>query len=824
MQKLIFFWLLLSVTFSATGQKLWQKQGYLLKYPDCYASDKIEKAFVPPPAEIMNSLKSGNKRSEIIVSYSLFPPEAKLAFDYAKSIWEGLIDSPVPIYIQANWRTKGDNVLGSCGPTDFEKNFDGAPFKNIYYPISLVEKIRGVELTGPERPDMIAEFNKDIDWYFGTDGNTPTLMYDFVSVVLHEIGHGLGFTGFFFALDLTGGYSWFDWGDATSFDKLVVNANSESLIDSSLFSNPSVSLKNQLVSNALYSNSPVAIAMGNRSRPRLYSPSVWDDGSSVYHLNDATYPSGTINTLMTHSYGRGEATHHPGPVTLGIMADLGWKNMKFDHIPLKDMETIAPLNFEVKITSDYLFDLSEIYLVYSVDSFSTTPDSIPLLSTDLNLFETSLMANSGTTVLQYYITAADTMNRVFRYPSEAPNEFFEISFGPDNILPTIDHESIPYFFDTGHDLFFVARVEDNIGIDTVYVEYSINGTAQQPFGLFPDSGSLYTGIFPLSSDQLNDKDEISYQIIAIDASTKGNIRKFPLRNTISFPIEKMFNPVTSYKNLFESDTNDFILHDFRIYLDEGFQNGALHSPHPYPSPDEDNVELNFSTTLKFPVILNDNAKMSFDEIVLVEPGSKGTEFGDFEFWDYVIVEGSKDKGNTWLPLTDGYDSRKHQIWEDSFNSSIADMNSTTVGSSDLYINNQIDMLANGNFSSGDTILIRFRLFSDPYSHGWGWAIDNLVIQSQLTTSDAVLSPGNIRVYPNPFTGIFNVVAESNDLIDLLQFEVYNMQGQKIHSEHHNNVTGYVTSEIKIENGNTGLYLLVVKENGRQVLSKKIIHN
>jgi hypothetical protein len=145
--------------------------------------------------------------------------------------------------------------------------------------------------------------------------------------------------------------------------------------------------------------------------------------------------------------------------------------------------------------------------------------------------------------------------------------------------------------------------------------------------------------------------------------------------------------------------------------------------------------------------------MSFDEIVLVEPGSKGTEFGDFEFWDYVIVEGSKDKGNTWLPLTDGYDSRKHQIWEDSFNSSIADMNSTTVGSSDLYINNQIDMLANGNFSSGDTILIRFRLFSDPYSHGWGWAIDNLVIQSQLTTSDAVLSPGNIRVYPNPFNGI-----------------------------------------------------------------------
>ncbi|MCK7534680.1 MAG: hypothetical protein MZV63_28610 [Marinilabiliales bacterium] len=44
---------------------------------------------------------------------------------------------------------------------------------------------------------MNATFNKEVKWYFGTDGNTPELLYDFVTVVLHEIGHGLGFTGFF---------------------------------------------------------------------------------------------------------------------------------------------------------------------------------------------------------------------------------------------------------------------------------------------------------------------------------------------------------------------------------------------------------------------------------------------------------------------------------------------------------------------------------------------------------------------------------------------------------------------------------------------------
>ena len=32
------------------------------------------------------------------------------------------------------------------------------------------------------------------------------------------------------------------------------------------------------------------------------------------------------------------------------------------------------------------------------------------------------------------------------------------------------------------------------------------------------------------------------------------------------------------------------------------------------------------------------------------------------------------------------------------------------------------------FTAGDTILIRFRLFSDNKTNGWGWATDNIYIQ------------------------------------------------------------------------------------------------
>src|SRR5690606_15671195 len=238
----------------------------------------------------------------------------------------------------------------------------------------------------------------------------------------------------------------------------------------------------------------------------------------------------------------------------------------------------------------------------------------------------------------------------------------------------------------------------------------------------------------------------------------------------------------------------------------------------------DNMEFNFTSILKHPVILNETAVMSFDEVVLVEPGTEGTEFGDFEYWDYVIVEGSKDKADTWFPLADGYDSGADSLWEEGFYNSIAEMNSTMEGSSDLYRNRQINMLENGNFSAGDTILIRFRLFSDPYAHGWGWAIDNLSIQTPATASYLNHTPGNIRIFPNPFKGSFKVIAEPKVPIDVLQYDLYNMHGQKVKTLQIKNISNPVTSEIILENGSPGMYLLVVTENGKQVLSKKIIHN
>ena len=88
--------------------------------------------------------------------------------------------------------------------------------------------------------------------------------------------------------------------------------------------------------------------------------------------------------------------------------------------------------------------------------------------------------------------------------------------------------------------------------------------------------------------------------------------------------------------------------------------------------------------------------------MLVEPGEPGTSFGDWNFWDYVIVEASKD-GVYWRRLIDGYDSDADPAWRTAYNIG-------EFGSPDLIRDRQINF--SPHFSVGDTVKVRFRMFSD----------------------------------------------------------------------------------------------------------------
>jgi len=171
-----------------------------------------------------------------------------------------------------------------------------------------------------------ANFNSNFaNWYFGTDGVTPPDRYDLMSVVLHELGHGLGFVG---SMDVSNNGAG-SWGLGTGFpiiyDHFAKNLLGQRLLDTALFPNASAELAGQLQSNQLVFDGPNTRASNGTNPARIYAPITWEQGSSFSHMNEVTFPSGNASSLMTPQIGMGEAIHAPGPVGLAVLHDLGWQ-------------------------------------------------------------------------------------------------------------------------------------------------------------------------------------------------------------------------------------------------------------------------------------------------------------------------------------------------------------------------------------------------------------------------------------------------------------------------------------------------------------------
>lgn len=787
---MIKFYILLSFSLllglNVRSQEMWNKMPLLADPIVCYASEAVNKIFIPPPAAFTHRLKSGSTETQFVISYVNFPDSIKPAFEYAVSIWASLIASSVPIHIQAQWLTLQSTTLGSCSPGNFYQNFPNAPLRNTYYPVALAEKLQEAEISGPGSPDMTARFNSTIPWYFGTDGQTPTDKYDFVSTVLHEIAHGLGFTGLFTAdIQSKLGRTVTSNKNASIFDSFIQDFQQNHLINTSVYANPSGVLYDALISNQLYHASPLAMKNHSDQRPRLYAPTTWNSGSSIYHLNDFSFPFGNANSLMTHASGKGEAIHNPGPITTGILMDLGWKHLYFRHEPLVDTEDVTgPFSFSLAIDSDSGLDSTSVYLVYSFSEFDEKSDSVSMQYHPADgKFRTSVPPVGAQGTLLYYFAAEDTLDRRFTGPAQAPESYHYFNYGPDMLLPEIAHEPVSFLLTTEKQLTINARVTDNIGINKVYVVFGRKGAAPDTLLLTHTGNSYFETVYTIPSSAVADGGIISYAIFAEDASANRNLARLPQEGTFDVVIESIFEAVASYKTDFTNAKSHFILGDFDIKKADNFDSEALHSPNPYPSPEVNDGFFNFITTLRYPIVVKDGGIVSFEEVVLVEPGEPGTKFGDDEFWDYVIVEASSDFGNSWLPLADGYDSGNRQVWLNAYNSLIVGNNSRTNGTKDLFVSREIVITENGNFSAGDTLLVRFRLFSDPFANGWGWAIDNLSIQYEPPTNAIIPAQTEmgIKIYPNPFreylTLSFSGIASPAKDIKLL---LYDLTGRLVH--------------------------------------------
>jgi hypothetical protein len=160
---------------------------------------KARKRYVPPPEVFQRRLVSPEQvaTATIVVNYigEGWTTDAQNAFEYAADIWETLITSPVPIAVDAQFGPMPNGVLGGAGPTEFYINVPNEPQANTLYPVATANKLVNFDINSG-LADINATFSSSFSaWDFSTDGSTNINKISFVSVVLHELGHGLGFLG-----------------------------------------------------------------------------------------------------------------------------------------------------------------------------------------------------------------------------------------------------------------------------------------------------------------------------------------------------------------------------------------------------------------------------------------------------------------------------------------------------------------------------------------------------------------------------------------------------------------------------------------------------
>ncbi len=279
---------------------------------------------MPPRAPASGKYALAPPAANISVNYNGFTPEAQAAFQRAIDIWSSLLITTVPIEIEARFTTFEEDTLAVARI----KFWACIASLNVCLPFGLINQIRSEDLD-PDDPDILVTMSSSENWYFGLDGRPGEDQFDFVSVVLHEIGHGLGFSD---SCKIDESTEEAEYGIGpdnipTIFDHAIFDAEINPLVDEDEYTNPSTELTDAVTGITLLWAGPKTRTANGGSYPvLLWAPEEFDSGSSVAHLDEYAYPPGTPNALMTPSSGRGEAQSSlgVGPIVLAMLEDMLW--------------------------------------------------------------------------------------------------------------------------------------------------------------------------------------------------------------------------------------------------------------------------------------------------------------------------------------------------------------------------------------------------------------------------------------------------------------------------------------------------------------------
>ena len=307
-------------------------------------------------AETLRSLRvhSGVLRSaRFTATYHNVPENVKDVVQEAFAIWGDILVSRVPIKVQIYWEELDATTLASAGSDKVYKNFTNAPHRDVWYPSALANAISGKSIND-QNTDIILRINKNISWGFSSSaGPSGSGLYDLLSVVLHEIAHGIGFVSSFEA----NGTTKVKWGIQNIpfiYDKYLVDTKNQELVNNRYYSNDSEELYKVVTGGDVH----FKIGSGEYSNdyPLLHTPSPFSSGASLSHLSNSQYNlKDGRDRLMLPGLSSDRRYHYPGNGILAILYQIGWPltNYEFEHnYPVS--ADVNPITLFPNPASDYV--------------------------------------------------------------------------------------------------------------------------------------------------------------------------------------------------------------------------------------------------------------------------------------------------------------------------------------------------------------------------------------------------------------------------------------------------------------------------------------
>lgn len=284
-----------------------------------YAAPASQSQAFPSPT----AAKNIEAQSKFVVKYTNFPDWAKTDVQAALDVWAAHFKSSVPINVEATFgRSSSYGVLGSARAGGYFSAFKGAPDSTLWYPSALANALAGKDLD-KENPEIVIQVNSTAAWDTRNDGKPTKREYDMQSVIIHELGHGLGFLStdsYNLARDpatrviIASGLL----DQPTAFDAYLQTQDGRRLSD---LPSPSTELATALTNTLVWTGAK-GVAANNGVPPKMYTPTTYQDGSSVSHLDEDTFSNTGANAVMTPNLEAGEVFHELGPLLIAMMEDL----------------------------------------------------------------------------------------------------------------------------------------------------------------------------------------------------------------------------------------------------------------------------------------------------------------------------------------------------------------------------------------------------------------------------------------------------------------------------------------------------------------------